>query len=108
VWLAMCVAPAANGVSRVCAGLVDWCHLARPTRHGRHGRVHADVVPRPVVTLTPQRARPTRVPHVWRRADVAVHDVAPGVRSGVREQNNLLSRFSKLIFSIFKLKCTLH
>jgi hypothetical protein len=100
-WPATCVTPAANGTPRWCAGPVDWHHLARSTCHERHGRVHTVAAQRPVITPAPRRARLTRVRLVRRCADVAARDVAVERVPAFASKNNLLSRFSKLIFSIF-------
>jgi hypothetical protein len=40
-WPATCAAPAANGAPQAVRRLVDPCHLARPTCHGRLGRAPA-------------------------------------------------------------------
>jgi hypothetical protein len=84
-----------------CAGSVDWRHLAQSTCHDRHGGVHADTAQRPVVTLVPRRARPTRVRHVWRSADVAARDVAVERAPAFQGDFNLLNRFSNTISSKF-------
>jgi hypothetical protein len=49
-----------------------------------------------------------RVQHVQRRSDVASHNVALGVRSGVREQKQFAESVFEIDFLHFlKLKCTL-
>jgi hypothetical protein len=91
------------------AGPVDWRHLARSTCHERHGGVHADAAQQPLVTPAPRRARPTWVRHIRRRSDMAAHDVALGVRSGVHEKKQFAESVFKIDFLHFlKLKCTLH
>jgi hypothetical protein len=97
----MCVAPAANGAPRAVRQPVDWRHLARSTCHERHGGAPAIAAQRPVVTLVPRRAHPTRVRHVRRLADVAARDVAAERAPAFQGIFNPLIQFSNTIFSEF-------
>jgi hypothetical protein len=86
-------------------GLATWHH---PSGHGRHAQEPAGAVHGPLDIPTPRRERPTWVRHVRRCSDVAAHDVALGVRSGVREQKQFAESVFKIDFLHFlKLKCTL-
>jgi hypothetical protein len=100
-WPAMCVPRRLMARRGWCAGPVDRRHLARPTCHERHGGVHAVAAQWPVVTPAPRRAHPTWVRHVRQSADMATRDITAEHAPTFTSKNNLLSRFSKFIFSTF-------
>jgi hypothetical protein len=108
-WPATCVAPASNVAPRVVrrsCGLAppSTVHSPRTSRGSSRRRSAATGGHSSASACVPDGVR-----HVRRHSDVAPHDVALGVRSGVREQKQFAESVLKINFlHLLKLKCTLH